>query len=502
MSKKAILNVINHKLQSMNKAIVNSAKTEDAIIRFDKKFSFFRLLLAYYLEALRKPIVYAIPPDAQLPFVDPRPSIVKAVKVTLQNPSLKSRFIKDRSLTSFIKYAEYELIKDAVKEYVEAYAVRGIDLQLSAEAVRLYSEPALKRLPLIERRQEIFNEIISMRSEFIEDINFEKVRNNRPESIKRAESEREERAKHYIKYSSLAVPLIKYAFEYYVDPLCRSISATFDDYEFFRELNIERLARQCIKVALKRAAGTGVLDLMQKQFEEYLHQFEEMIICSAAYKISDYEEFFSPERHAQSLQSNIRRRFRILVTKTKSPQIRAHIQTLKEGFMLKESLIPHVSDIVYSHESTEPEWDNLARRLQEQYPGYNVVRLLDEVKPEYYAFKGMWSKCEQAALALFDRYGDALDPSDINRIAWFLFLYSTDPDALKVALRWSKRSVDMAPDNCDNIDTYANLLYKTGDFQNALQFQRKAIDLGGSTQIHTNYEKMRRAVRTWKEVID
>ena len=62
-----------------------------------------------------------------------------------------------------------------------------------------------------------------------------------------------------------------------------------------------------------------------------------------------------------------------------------------------------------------------------------------------------------------DKYSQAL-----NSVAWDFFERVADTKALENALRWSKRSLEIYPDNHMFIDSYANLLYKLGRKEDAI----------------------------------
>jgi len=190
------------------------------------------------------------------------------------------------------------------------------------------------------------------------------------------------------------------------------------------------------------------------------------------------------------------------------------LQHFQDKYPLLANFLPFWVDGCFKHfigisidaelqkrDTLEVNWNAITQKIRVHYTGFNCVRIVDEKKPSYYASKKMWSKCEKAALALFDRYGDQLDANGINNIAWYyLFMYSNNPVALKVALNWSRRSIEMAPTASDYMDTYANLLYKTGDRQKALSWEKKALNLGGSADIRSNYEKMIRGAKTWPKL--
>ena len=102
------------------------------------------------------------------------------------------------------------------------------------------------------------------------------------------------------------------------------------------------------------------------------------------------------------------------------------------------------------------------------------------------------------AHATRNKYSQAL-----NSVAWDYFEKVADTKALENALRWSKRSLEIYPDNHMFIDTYANLLYKLGRNEDAIVKEREALNLAISTKSDTKgYEstllKMKSGEKTWK----
>lgn len=65
---------------------------------------------------------------------------------------------------------------------------------------------------------------------------------------------------------------------------------------------------------------------------------------------------------------------------------------------------------------------------------------------------------------------------DLNSLAWDVYLNDSDPAKLKEALRWIKQSLALNT-NYHNTDTYAALLFKTGDYTQALKKAREAIEI-------------------------
>jgi thioredoxin-related protein len=92
----------------------------------------------------------------------------------------------------------------------------------------------------------------------------------------------------------------------------------------------------------------------------------------------------------------------------------------------------------------------------------------------------------------------------LNEIAWQIFEKVSDKKVLKDALTWSKRSLELIPDNPAYLDTYANLLYKLGRKKEAIAKEKEALDYSkkGNTDESKGYEetlrKMNAGEKTWK----
>jgi thioredoxin-related protein len=135
-----------------------------------------------------------------------------------------------------------------------------------------------------------------------------------------------------------------------------------------------------------------------------------------------------------------------------------------------------INTIIYTDGASIADWSAISNKLSEQCPGFNCDGIISEKKPQYYMKKLLWSKCEESAVELLNQYGDQMSAHDLNNIVWDYFLHSSNMKNLKIALHWSKRSVEMTPDDYNSLDTYANLLYKTGNHNAALVWERRAVE--------------------------
>ena len=80
-----------------------------------------------------------------------------------------------------------------------------------------------------------------------------------------------------------------------------------------------------------------------------------------------------------------------------------------------------------------------------------------------------------AAVKYYDTYGSD-NANELNSVAWTIYEASEDPEQLKKALGWAKKSVEMEPGYA-NMDTLAWLYSKTGDTKMAKETATKAIEM-------------------------
>jgi len=93
----------------------------------------------------------------------------------------------------------------------------------------------------------------------------------------------------------------------------------------------------------------------------------------------------------------------------------------------------------------------------------------------------------------------------LNDIAWTVFLKVSDKNALQDALKWSKHSRELSPDNSEYLDTYANLLYKLGRKEEAITCEKEALSYDAKANKEPNstmadvLRKMIAGEKTWKD---
>nr|WP_320057461.1 thioredoxin family protein [uncultured Bacteroides sp.] len=90
---------------------------------------------------------------------------------------------------------------------------------------------------------------------------------------------------------------------------------------------------------------------------------------------------------------------------------------------------------------------------------------------------------------------------NLNNIAWKVFEMVSDKRILSNALSWSKRSLEIYPNNAFWLDTYANLLYKLGQSEEAIAKEEEALRHSSKNDtkgFEETLRKMKAKEKTWK----
>jgi len=149
-------------------------------------------------------------------------------------------------------------------------------------------------------------------------------------------------------------------------------------------------------------------------------------------------------------------------------------------------------------------WKKILRVLKNKFPAV-ADKMVSQAKPNYYIIKKQWPEFEDALLTYMKNYQYQMSPFEKNNNAWNAFSFSKNAKVLKEAIKWSEGLIKEENFSDPNhIDTYANLLYKVGDVNQAIGWEKKAIQLAAynnnirqSTSFKDNLRKMERGENTW-----
>jgi tetratricopeptide (TPR) repeat protein len=119
----------------------------------------------------------------------------------------------------------------------------------------------------------------------------------------------------------------------------------------------------------------------------------------------------------------------------------------------------------------------------------------------YFRGKQNFQGFSAAVSTLLAKDAQKLAPEVLNGYAWEIFENCNDQKCILEAIKWSQKSL-VGNNDPMFIDTYANLLHKSGDTKEAIVWQKKAIEImkeqGEDTE---SYEetlgKMEKGEKTW-----
>jgi len=161
--------------------------------------------------------------------------------------------------------------------------------------------------------------------------------------------------------------------------------------------------------------------------------------------------------------------------------------------------------IVYQEEiqpfinSGGPKWPEIESTIAEKYPNFDL-EFYNGVRMHYASEQKAWEEMGKY-YALYFKTAYSRSAYHINNFSWLVFDHVTDKQVLEIAIQTMKFNLDKYDrDNVDAWDTYANLLYKVGRIDEALENEKKAIQLSkGDKQFVETLDKMKRSEQTWQD---
>jgi thioredoxin-related protein len=151
------------------------------------------------------------------------------------------------------------------------------------------------------------------------------------------------------------------------------------------------------------------------------------------------------------------------------------------------------------------DWQSLNNKMNTRFPGYDYQYPLLMAECKFYENQKMWDKCEKTAYLLFKKYGDKLGDVQTNELSWdYIFQHSDNKKYIDEAIKRMKIFVESDPPPVEMIDTYANLLYKAGDNDTAILWEKKALalaieykDIQLQKLFQDTLDKMSKKEKTW-----
>jgi len=128
-----------------------------------------------------------------------------------------------------------------------------------------------------------------------------------------------------------------------------------------------------------------------------------------------------------------------------------------------------------------PDWERIRIAVKSKYDEYYADRTIIDAKARWYAWRKDWPEFTKNTVLYLNNFGHDLSNYDINDRAWNVFPYVVDKKDLEEVTRWMEKVVKTEKDSANllpaALDTYANLLHKSGRTEEAIPIEENAFNM-------------------------
>jgi thiol-disulfide isomerase/thioredoxin len=143
------------------------------------------------------------------------------------------------------------------------------------------------------------------------------------------------------------------------------------------------------------------------------------------------------------------------------------------------------------------DWKNYQKKIAATLPS-QAAEITMRIDIDIFLAKRDWPKFEKALTAYMKQYSRQMSDGDMNSIAWSVFENCSDASCVSQILDLSSQL--KTTNEPAYLDTYANLLYKTGKKDEAIAWQQKAVDASPEKErpgYQSTLDKMKKGEKTW-----
>ncbi|MES2277934.1 MAG: thioredoxin family protein [Bacteroidota bacterium] len=226
-------------------------------------------------------------------------------------------------------------------------------------------------------------------------------------------------------------------------------------------------------LSASEVARTYIDNYLLKLPEELLFKSDNISLMGKYLKSSDDKTFKLFYDHADQIDKSIARE--------------GYAKAVIQDIIINEELLPRLwRDKAHKEPvATMPDWQGLHAIVQDKYGNAYADLSIDFERIAYYRKTMQWTELINAEVAaigkdFFDAQGSMIftKMERLNDLIYdHFFLHCYDKAILAKALLWEKQIVDANLQDYADLDTYANLLHKTGHRKEALIWEEKAIVL-------------------------
>jgi thioredoxin-related protein len=131
--------------------------------------------------------------------------------------------------------------------------------------------------------------------------------------------------------------------------------------------------------------------------------------------------------------------------------------------------------------SSTPSWKRIRKTIKVQYNGELANYCVLNGKIRWYKKKKIWDEYLFSIMAYWKLYSKQFAKLGwfyLNEIAWDACAHTNDKKILRAALQWSEIAISLDQSSLEmTLDTKANILYKLGHRDEAIETEKKALDL-------------------------
>jgi len=177
------------------------------------------------------------------------------------------------------------------------------------------------------------------------------------------------------------------------------------------------------------------------------------------------------------------------------------------SFLIQRDMFQSIIDSNRTIVNNNPDWDKLENNISEKLDRKTAKKAILTEKIYYYALKKDWNRKAKFEFEQIDFNGiNGLDEENLATINDVLFNEVFNHDVNKAvlakAIKYLSILLQFRPDNYHFRDTYANLLYKSGNRQMAIKEQKQTILLvaKGKHEVESytkTLKKMQNGEPTW-----
>lgn len=142
-------------------------------------------------------------------------------------------------------------------------------------------------------------------------------------------------------------------------------------------------------------------------------------------------------------------------------------------------------------------WQDYQKKIKATLPA-QADEITTRIDINFYLIKRDWPNFEKGITSYMKQYSKQMSNEEMNSIAWNVFENCSDGSCVSQILNISSQL--KTTNEPAFLDTYANLLYKTGKKEEAIAMEQKALDASPENErpgYQSTLDKMKKGEKTW-----